>query len=190
MGSSKVGRNLTRVDGSMALRMRRGAIYLLCVLLTQEVLLGDLPAFANAAPKASSAVTCKYQGQIDLRGLTAYTCAKGPSGLNWASPVTLTLAPATLQRTISGSALIKGTSLIQGMVTGSVFVSNGASLTLQGMVTGSVYVLPGGRADIMGMVSHDVVNQGGVVTIEGTVSGKSKRFAGSTTIASGAVVGH
>jgi len=42
----------------------------------------------------------------------------------------------------------------------------------------------------MGMVSHDVVNQGGVVTIEGTVSGKSKRFAGSTTIASGAVVGH
>ncbi len=153
-------------------------------------MLGCLISPVNAATTAVVSGSCKYPGQVDVRGLTAYSCTKGSRALNWSSPITLVVSPATLQSTISGNVLVKGSSLIQGMVTGSVYVLKGAALTLQGMVNGSIYILPGGKADIMGMVNRDVVNQGGVVSIEGTIAGTVKRTSGSTKIASGAVIGH
>lgn len=75
---------------------------------------------------------------------------------------------------------------LRGMVTERLTVKNGVVLILRGMVAGDLVVEAGATADVQGMVTGTVFNEGGDVTVTGTVG----RLAGShpCSVSPGAVV--
>lgn len=75
---------------------------------------------------------------------------------------------------------------LRGMVTEHLTVRTGVVLILHGMVAGDLVVEAGATVNILGMVTGTVFNEGGNVTIAGTVG----RLAGPypCSVSPGAVV--
>jgi cytoskeletal protein CcmA (bactofilin family) len=78
--------------------------------------------------------------------------------------------------------------ILHGMIEGNVYVSAGAIFVVNGMVIGNIVVEPGGKAIIRGYVIGSVTNQGGVLSIFGTVQGTVHPNSGETNVDQKAVI--
>ena len=92
------------------------------------------------------------------------------------------------QGKIDGDLQVSDSYVLQGMVTGNVFVLSGGHLTLQGMCGRDLVVNEGGVALVEGTVLGNVRNQGGTLQVSGVVSGQLISSHGQTQVVPGAVV--
>jgi hypothetical protein len=88
----------------------------------------------------------------------------------------------TITERIRGETIIREETQIQGIVNGRVYVDRGGNLLHQGMIIGTVTVEKGSEANIFGFVKGDVINNGGKLTVFGTVNGTVRTESGTTKI--------
>jgi hypothetical protein len=88
---------------------------------------------------------------------------------------------------LDGNQWISEELIFTGLVVGDVTVVHGGRFQLDGEVVGDVTVMPGGTAELNGRVYGWAVNQGGTLTIRGTVTQLVDRH-GATTVESTAVI--
>ena len=87
-----------------------------------------------------------------------------------------------------GDMTIQGEVRLNGMITGSATVSEGALLELTGTVVGNLNIEPGSTVYLHGMVNRDVFNRGGMLTVFGVIQGRLVREAGETEIHSESII--
>jgi hypothetical protein len=78
---------------------------------------------------------------------------------------------------------------LHGMIVGNAIVKSGGILHLHGMVTKDLIVEKGGKVFLYGTVSGDTWNQGGELSISGTVVGRLIEQAGTTHVDQRAAIG-
>jgi cytoskeletal protein CcmA (bactofilin family) len=88
---------------------------------------------------------------------------------------------------LEGNQWISDELTVTGTILGDVTVVAGGHFQLDGEVIGDVTVMPGGTAELNGRVYGWAVNQGGTLTIRGTVTQLVDRH-GTTTVESTAVI--
>lgn len=71
---------------------------------------------------------------------------------------------------------------LNGMIVGSLHVTSGNSAIINGTVTGHVFVEPRGTLKVYGVISGGITNNGGDIEIFGMVSGGLYENAGSTLV--------
>ena len=94
----------------------------------------------------------------------------------------------TINEKIDEDVEVRNSLLLNGMITGSAIIHDGAEIMLNGMIVKNVTIEEGAKAMINGMVNGDVQNNGGVLEIFGVVKGNIYKNGGSTTIHPKAVV--
>lgn len=88
---------------------------------------------------------------------------------------------------IEGDVELKGKLQLNGMITGSATVLDGAVMHLHGMVLKDLTVEQGADVVVRGMVNGTVTNNGGKLSVHGTVGAVSE-LSGETYIAPNAIV--
>jgi len=83
---------------------------------------------------------------------------------------------------IDGDIEITSRLKMHGVFAGNVTIKDGGYLILHGMAAKSVYVEPGAVVEIPGMVAGDVTNNGGRLSITGTITGQLVKQAGETDV--------
>lgn len=73
----------------------------------------------------------------------------------------------TISRTVPLRLEVREDRFESNIIAGAEIFPN-ASLSLSGMSNGDITVRPGGTLRVSGMVNGRIINQGGIVTIEGT----------------------
>ena len=89
---------------------------------------------------------------------------------------------------VEGDLLVSEDLNMNGMVTGNITVSNGASLKLNGMCLNNVIVEKSSHAEINGMINGDLINNGGSLDVHGSINGDINSFSGESNVSHSAHV--
>ena len=87
---------------------------------------------------------------------------------------------------IEGNINITEDFQLNGVVTASASVINGAYFKLNGVVSKDLTIAAGSSVDVNGVVNGNIINEGGVVNVTGVVRGS---LYGAAHVSANAVVG-
>ncbi len=73
--------------------------------------------------------------------------------------------------TVKDCRVVHGEYTSRGIVTGDVIVMPAGDFWLRGQLVGKVTVHAGGRAHIIGTLDGDLIDEGGRISVTGTVRG-------------------
>jgi hypothetical protein len=98
------------------------------------------------------------------------------------------LSMRVVSNVINDALVVDDEIQINGVATNNIAVVAGGILHLCGICVKDIHVGAGGTAKLMGMVNGNVVNDGGILEVLGTVHGSVSTLRGQTTVSSHAVV--